>query len=58
MDISNVNNVVMSENIQSMYAVKCLLMARQSDEVVGNLLQDVAEISHEAMEKYLSEIEN
>lgn len=56
--ISNISSAIASENIQSLYAVKCVLMARQSEQVVSGLLEDTAEISQEAMEKYLSEIEN
>ena len=61
MEINNVANLsaeIASENIKSMYAVKCVLMARQTDQVVGSLLQDTVEISKEAMDKFLSEIEN
>ena len=58
MDISSIGGAALSESIQNMYAVKCMLMSRQTDVVTGALLQDTAEISKEAMEKYLSEIEN
>ncbi len=58
MDISSVGGAALSESIQAMYSVKCMLMSRHTDVVAGALLQDTAEISQEAMEKYLSEIEN
>ena len=44
------------EETQAMYQVKLLKMQQQSDAVVGTLLEDVAEISQEAMQKYLAEI--
>ena len=58
MDISSVGGSALTESVQNMYAVKCLLMSRRTDVVAGALLQDTVEISKEAMEKYLSEIEN
>ena len=58
MDISSIGGAALSESIQNMYAVKCLLMSRHTDVVTGALLQDTAEISEEAMQRYLSEIEN
>lgn len=56
MDISSVGDAALSQQIQSMYAVKCLLMSRQSEMTAGSLLLDTAEISQEAMDKFLSEI--
>ena len=44
------------EETQAMYQVKLLKMQQQSEAVVGTLLEDVAEISQEAMQKYLAEI--
>lgn len=41
--------------VEAMYAVKLIKMAQQSAEVVGALLEDTAEISKEAMEKFMSE---
>lgn len=58
MDISSIGGTALSESIQNMYAVKCILMSRHTDVITGALLQDTAEISQEAMEKYLSEVEN
>ena len=40
---------------EALYAVKLFKMAQQSDAIVGTLLEDVAEISQEAMEKFMSE---
>ena len=61
MDISSaiaLNSAIANEGVQSMYAIKCIQMARQSEAIVGDLLQDTVEISKEAMDKYLSEVEN
>lgn len=58
MDVSSIGGAALSESIQNMYAVKCMLMSRHTDVLIGGLLQDTVEISQEAMEKYLSEIEN
>lgn len=40
---------------EALYAVKLFKMARQSDAVVGSIIQDAVEISREAMEKFMSE---
>ena len=45
-----------AEQTEAMYQVKLQKMQQESDAVVGDLLQDTAEISKEAMDKYLSEI--
>lgn len=58
MDISSVGGSALTESVQNMYAVKCLLMSRRTDVVAGALLMDTVEISKEAMDKYLSEVEN
>ena len=60
MDISSVSSAylpqeIQTPDIQTKYAAKCLLMARESTAVVGNLLQDTAEISNEAMQRFLAE---
>jgi hypothetical protein len=48
----------LTPEIQSLYAVKCMKMAQQSTAVVGEILQDVADISLEAMEKFTAEMSN
>ena len=57
MDISSVGGSALSQEVQSMYAVKCMLMARQSEVAASSVLLDTAEISQEAMDKYLSELQ-
>ena len=64
MDIStNYNNVsdlltseIKAQQTEAQYQVKLMKMQQESQAVVGNLLEDTAEISKEAMDKYLSEI--
>ena len=41
---------------QSLYAVKCIKMAQQTTLMAGEILQDVADISLEAMEKFAAEM--
>lgn len=41
--------------VEALYAVKLIKMAQQSAAVVGTLLEDTAEISREAMERFMSE---
>ncbi len=57
MDISSVGGSAFTPEVQSQYAVKCIQMARQSDAIVGSLILDTAEISEEAMAKYIAEQE-
>ena len=56
MDISSIASELESSQIEAMYAVKLFKMAQQSELVTATLLEDVAEISQEAMEKFLSEV--
>ena len=44
------------EEAEANYQVKLLKMQQESDAVVGELLEDTAEISQEAMDKYLAEV--
>ena len=55
MDISSVSNNALTPEVQAQYAVKCMKMAQQSEEVVGDLLQDTVQISNEAMQRFLAE---
>lgn len=47
---------IKAQQTEAMYQVKLMKMQQDSEAVVGNLLEDTAEISKEAMDKYLSEI--
>jgi hypothetical protein len=55
MDISSVSGSAMTPEVQAQYAVKCMKMAQESTEVVGNLIQDTVEFSNEAMQRFMAE---
>lgn len=55
MDISSVGGSALTPEVQAQYAVKCILASRQTDYVTGALIQDAAEISDEAMQRYMAE---
>lgn len=58
MDVSSVGNgSAMTPEVQAQYAVKLIQMERASSEVVGDIILDTAEISKEAMDKCLSEMQ-
>lgn len=42
-------------NVEAEYAVKLIKMMQESTQVVGTILEDTAEISQEAMQKFMSE---
>ena len=44
------------EEAEALYQIKLIKMQQDSEKVIGTLLEDTAEISNEAMEKYISEI--
>ena len=44
------------QEAEAMYNVKLIKMAQESEAVVGTLLEDTAEISKEAMEKFMAEV--
>ena len=51
-----INQEARVEQTEAAYQVKLIKMQQQSDAVVGDLLEDTAEISQEAMNRYLAEI--
>ena len=55
MDISSVSGSALTPEVQAQYAVKMIKMAQESEAVVGDLLQDTAEISNEAMQRFMAE---
>lgn len=55
MELSSVGASALTPEVQSQYAIKCIQMAQQSEQVVGDLLEDTVEISNEAMQKFLAE---
>ena len=56
MEISELRDSIMSQSIDTQLAVKCIKMAQESDKVIGSLIEDTAEISKDAMNRYLAEI--
>ena len=54
-DASYLQSVQQEQNIEAQYAVKLFKMAQASEAVAGSLLEDTAEFSKEAMDKFLSE---
>jgi len=51
-----INSEIKAEQTKEAYAVKLIKMSQESEEVVGNLIEDTVEFSKEAMDKYLSEV--
>ena len=44
------------EDIKVAMAVKCFKVAQDAQQIAGSIIQDVAEISQEAMQAYKAEI--
>lgn len=53
-----INQQANVEETKALYQVKLMKMMQQSEAVVGDLLEDTAEISQAAMQKYLAEIKS
>lgn len=53
-----INQQASVEETKALYQVKLMKMMQESDAVVGELLEDTAEISQEAMNRYLAEIKS
>jgi hypothetical protein len=53
-----INQQASVEETKALYQVKLMKMMQESDAVIGELLEDTAEISQEAMNKYLAEIKS
>ena len=50
-----INQEAKVEQTEAMYQIKLMKMQQQSDAVAGTLLEDTAEISKEAMDKFMAE---
>ena len=46
------------EQTKELYQVKLMKMVQESEQVMGDVLEDTLEISQDAMNKYLSEIKH
>ena len=56
MDISSIAANMEASQMEALYAVKLIKMAQESEfAVTSDLLEDVVEISKEAMAKFMSE---
>ena len=55
MEISELRDGIMSQAVETERAVKLIKAAQESEQVVGNVIEDTLEISQEAMQKFLAE---
>ena len=55
MELSSVNGSALPEDVQALYGIRCMKMAQESTQVLGELILDTAEISEEAMAKFMAE---
>ena len=53
---SILDSEIKAQQTEALYQVKLLKMQQGTQEVVGDLLQDTAEISAEAMERFMAEV--
>ena len=51
-----INSQAKVQETEALYQVKLMKMMQESEQVIGDLLEDTAVISKEAMDKYLAEI--
>ena len=51
-----INSQAKVQETEALYQVKQMKMMQESEQVIGDLLEDTAVISKEAMDKYLAEI--
>ena len=56
MDISSVGGSAMTPEVQAQFAVKCMSLSQQTSYIAGDLIQDTAEISAEALAKCTEEL--
>ena len=54
-DPNAIYSAIEAQQFETKYAAKLIEMARQSEAVVGSLIEDTVEFSQEAMQKFLSE---
>ena len=51
-----INQEAKVQEAEALYQVKLMKMQQESEAVAGHLLEDTAEISQEAMNRYLAEV--
>ncbi len=55
MDLSQINSELTSNMVELAYAVQGVKAQQQTMQIAGNIIEDVAEISAEALAKYSAE---
>lgn len=57
MDISSVGyGSALTPEVQAQYAAKCMSMSQQTSYIAGSLIEDMVEVSAEALAKYTEEM--
>lgn len=56
MSISSIGGSALTPEVQAQYAAKLMKMAQQNPEIASSIIEDVAEISQEALELCMSEL--
>ena len=56
MDVGSVNTSALTPEVQAQYAAKLMKIVQESEMMPLSLIEDVVEISQEAMDKCLSEL--
>ena len=56
MDIGAISSAIEDAQFEAIRAVKLIKAQQESEKVVCSILEDTAEISKEAMEKFMNEI--
>ena len=56
MSISSIAGSALTPEVQAQYAAKLMKMAQQNPEIASSIIEDVAEISQEALELCMSEL--
>jgi len=55
MNVDALREQIQAEQFEAVKEVKLTKMAQESEEVVGDIIQDTLEISQEAMNRFLAE---
>ncbi len=56
MDLNQVNSELSSQMVEIAFAVQGIKAQQQTMQIAGNIIEDVAEISAEALAKYSAEV--
>ena len=55
-DIGAISSAIQDAQFEALYAVKLIKAQQESEKVISSILEDTAEISKEAMEKFTREL--